>query len=108
MSKSGRDLLADVMRNHDYSRKVNNKLRGAYGETDLDKGQIVINKKAHKRKGKYNIPKQDDSLINTIAHEEIHAVRPKMTERQVRKKTRTMLKVMHTRHKQKLYSRYTT
>lgn len=86
-------------------------MRGAFGETDLDKKVIRVNKKLHKtakkhKKSVYNIPKKDISLINTMVHEKLHAKHPKMTERAIRKKTRTVLAKMGTKAKKKVYRQF--
>lgn len=67
---------------------VDNKLR-AYGETDLNKGLIRINKKRHFNP-KYKMtnptgggPKKD--LASTIHHELLHVKHPDATEKSVRK-----------------------
>ena len=70
-----------------------------YGETDLDKKKIRINKKKSKNGG----PGQ---LLNTIVHEETHARHPKMHERTVRKKTKSLTGRMSKTTKQKYYSKY--
>jgi len=59
-------------RNKKYKRKIDKKMRGAYGEIDYDNGVIRINP----RKGE---------LLNTILHEEEHRLYPNKTEREVRK-----------------------
>lgn len=77
--------------------RVNNKLRGAFGEADFDKKVIAINKKAHKQKG--------ESVIDTLVHETMHKNHPDMKEKTVRKKTPALVQRMSQRSKQKLYNK---
>ena len=73
-------------------RTVNNKLKGAFGQTTYNEdgsATIEINKKRHKNtKALAAFPKADRSMINTIVHEEMHAAHRKMSERAVRKAAR--------------------
>ena len=90
-----------------YKRRVNNKLRGALGETYFDKKTIVINKKRHKNPVVMKkFAKVDRTLINTIVHEELHAKHPKMYEKTVRKLARVKVNKMSIAKKKKLYSKY--
>lgn len=82
-----------------------NKLKGAYGETDTVKKVVRINKKLHKKKMKYGIPKKDGTLINTIVHEGLHVKNPKMKEKDVRKKARKVVAKMGPKAKAKHYSK---
>lgn len=108
-SMNGMQLLHKAARSDGWKRLVDNKMRGAFGETDLDRRVIKVNKAAHKKqKGKWGIPKKDSSLINTIVHEEMHARHPKMTEKGVRKKTRTVVDKMSKRTKGRMYARFNT
>lgn len=61
-----------------YKIKVDNKMRGAYGDMNESKKLIRIHKKRHKTK---------KNLANTIVHEKMHVDHPKMWEKTVRKKT---------------------
>ena len=83
-------------KNKKYKRIVDNKLR-YQGETDINRKIIKINKKASKKKS---------TVIDTIAHEELHAKHPKMTEKRVRIETKNKLKRMSENKKHKLYSLY--
>lgn len=85
--------------------RVNNKMRGAFGETDFDTRTITINKKLHKKANlkKYRVAKKDKSLLNTIVHELTHKKHPKATERSVVKKTRTALTRMSPKAKKRAY-----
>lgn len=90
-----------------FKRRVNNKLRGMFGETDYEKRTIEINKKQHKRaRSLAGLPKKDRSLLNTIVHEETHAAHPRMHERAVRKTTRKRVTRMPRKEKNKMYARY--
>lgn len=90
-----------------WKRKVNNNLRGAFGETDYGKRTITINKKRHKNKAALKkFPKIDQTLLNTIVHEETHAAHPRMLERTVRKVARRKTMTMSIKEKNKLYGRY--
>ena len=90
-----------------WKRKVDNKLKGAFGETDFDKKVIRINKKRHiSSKAWSSTPKRDRTLINTIAHEEGHRLHPRMLEKNIRKLARKQVISMTSRQKQKLYNRY--
>ena len=57
------------------TREVNTKLRHC-GDADTDKRKIRVN------------PKKGD-LINTCIHEEMHLKHPKMSEKKIKKKTKT-------------------
>jgi len=59
--------------------KVNNKMRGALGRMDPKTNKIEINVKAH--------GKDKANLASTIKHELLHVKHPKMTEREVYKKS---------------------
>ena len=86
---------------------MDNKLRGAYGETDIEKKVIKVNKKAHKDKkdNSWNkwVPKRDRTLLNTIRHEINHAQHPRMHEKNIRKLTTRQEKTMSKKQKVKLY-----
>lgn len=90
--------------------KVNNKLRDKsgpyYGFTDYNKKIITINKEIHKKKKSgTSIPKKDQTLINTIVHEELHKNHPKMHEKTVMKVTKKKVKSMGEKAKKRLYSK---
>ena len=87
-----------------WTRVVNNKMKGLDGETDYNKKQIIINKK--KSKTDKGFAKKDRTVINSIVHEEMHRIHPKMTEKRVRKNTRTKVAHMSSKVKKKMYSRY--
>jgi hypothetical protein len=85
---------------------TDNKMKGAYGETDFDKKTVKVNKKIHKnKKVKMGIPKKDGTLLNTIVHEGLHVKHPKMTEKVVRKEARKVVNKMGTKAKKKAYGK---
>lgn len=89
-----------------WKRVVDNKMR-SFGETNLGKRIIRINKKMHKDKSpRFGISKKDITVINTIVHEEMHSKHPKMHEKTVRKLTRKKVAKLSRKHKKKLYSLY--
>lgn len=90
-------MKKSVRSNDGYRRIVDNKMR-YYGDTDLDKHIIRVNK-SKKKNGRGDI-------IDTIVHEEMHAKHPKMYERTVRRKTASHVKKLTTVQKHRLYNRY--
>ncbi len=90
-----------------FKRIVDNKMR-SWGDTDLEKKVIRINKKKSKNVPfKKSLPKGYPEVLDTIVHEEMHAKYPKMKEMDVRKKTRRMIEKMTKKQKSKYYSRFT-
>ena len=91
-----------------WTYKKDNKLRGAYGETDYKKKLVRINIKRHKKrkagKIKDGISKKDATIINTLVHERLHVNHPKMHEDRIRKLTKFKLKRMSPKEKMKLYA----
>jgi hypothetical protein len=76
--------------------QVDNKMRGAYGETDYETKTIRINKKRHKQPTAKRItpkPNGHEHLGMTIYHEELHRKYPKLTEKEVRKREKNFLKL---------------
>lgn len=109
-----RELIQDTnfMRKYkkpgQFKREVNNKAMWP-GSTDNEKGVIIINKKksktfTHKKDERLN--KGDNTAINTILHEELHAKRPMLHEATVYKKAREMVKKMSKKQKAKYYEKY--
>ena len=89
--------------------KTNNKLRGTYGQTDFAKKTIEINKKLHrttKNKRGTGFSKKDITLINTMVHEDLHRKHPRMTEKMVRKLTKTKVAIMTPAQKARLRSKF--
>lgn len=87
--------------------KIDNKLRGAYAESDLGKGTIRINKKRHFQKGYKRVnPTKDghENMTSTLAHELLHFTHPKATEKEIRKKEKSTMKRMSPQRKKKLLS----
>ncbi len=62
---------------------INNKLKGALGQMDTKTNKIQINVKKHKKNGKLD----KAELASTIKHELMHVKHPKMTEKEVYKRT---------------------
>ena len=88
-----------------WKRKTDNKMRDS-GEIDWHTGTIRINKKkskSEKSKKKYGTKA---GVLDTIVHEEMHRIHPKMTEREVRKRTKRKTEKMSRRVKKKHYSKY--
>lgn len=81
-----------------WERVVDNKMKD-FGETDFDKKKIRINKKKAKKAG-------PGEVIDTIVHEELHRKHPKMKEKNVRKKTKSLTGRMSKKVKSKYYSKY--
>jgi len=80
-----------------YKRMINNKMH-SYGDIDWNKREIRINKnKSRKTKG---------GIVDTIQHEEIHRIHPKMGERAVKRKTSKDIKHMSSKQKSHLFSMY--
>ena len=78
-----------------YKRKVDNKMR-SFGETDLGKKTIRINKSKKKN--------QSGDILDTIAHEKEHILHPNKSEKKVRKDTAKKVSKMSPRQKQKHYN----
>lgn len=91
-------------------RKINNKLKGAFGQTTYNEdgsATVEVNKKRHKDpRALKTFPKADRPLINTMVHEELHAQHPKMHERTVRKVARRRVARMGRKAKNRMYQRY--
>lgn len=62
---------------------VNNRLKGSFGAMNPKTNKVEINIKAHKKYGKLDRAE----LASTVKHELMHVTRPKMTEKEVYKKT---------------------
>lgn len=80
-------------------------MRGAYGETDLEKGEIRINKKRHfDKKYKMVNPTGDPhkDLASTVNHELLHVKHPKAYERTIRKMEKKAAHHMSAKRKQTL------
>lgn len=85
--------------------KVNNKLKGAFGETTTIPGKrpiVQINVKRHKTHKMKKRQTKKESLADTIHHELLHAKHPKMLEKTVYKKTAKAMKNVTTRTVRKL------
>lgn len=87
---------------------VDNKLRGAYGESDLSKGTIRINKKRHFQKGYQRLnPAKDghEKLYSTVKHEMLHHQHPDKSETAIRKMEKDSTARMSTKQKQALLNK---
>lgn len=82
-----------------YKFKADNSMKG-FGETDLDKKVIKINKARNKKS------KQTGELIDSIFHETLHAKHPNASESTIINKTKIGLKRMSKKSKQKLYNKF--
>lgn len=75
---------------------MDNKLKGAYAESDLNTGLIRVNKKRHKQGGYRRInptPQGHEDLASTVQHELLHFAKPRAHERTIRKlEKKTMAK----------------
>ena len=79
-----------------YRYKIANKMK-ADGEIDYDKKLIRVNKpRSKKHKG---------GILDTIVHEEMHRLHPRMSEKRVRKKTTVKIKRMRPKSKTRQYSK---
>lgn len=89
--------------------KKDNKLR-VFGETDLDKKVIRINKKKSRsvKPGKkvrmLNRKGKSGELLDTIKHELLHVDHPKAKEKTIRKMTERATKRMSKKEKGRLYN----
>lgn len=84
---------------------VDNKLRGAYAESDLDTGLVRVNKKRHFQKGFKRVnPAKDghEDLASTVQHELLHFKHPKAHEKTIRKMEKSTMKRMSPRRKKQL------
>lgn len=87
---------------------VDNKLRGAYAESDLDKGIIRVNKKQHYKPNLQRItPAKDghEKMYATVHHELLHFKHPNMTERNIRKMEKKDTSRMSPKQKRKLLAK---
>lgn len=90
-----------------FTIKKDNKLRGAYGETDFEKKTIRINKAKHKKAAKRITPNRDGSenMLTTILHEGMHVKHPNASERSVEKLARAMKTRLSTKQKNRIYAK---
>ena len=82
------------------------KVRGGFGETDFKNKVVKIDKKKHKSKKYVSVPKQDNTIINTIVHELGHVEKPKATEKTIRKLARRKVGKMSKKIKSKYYNKF--
>lgn len=93
-----------------WTYKTDNKLRGAYGETDFNTKTIKINKKRSKESPLYKRPvtkgaKKYPDTLATIVHEEYHKNHPKATEKTTHKAERRIVSTMSSKQKKRMYSK---
>ena len=84
-----------------YKRVVDNKMK-AFGDIDYTKRVIRVNKKRSKAVSAPGYP----GVLDTIVHEELHRMYPKMKEKNVRKEAPKRIKKMSKREKSKYYARF--
>lgn len=92
--------------------ETDNKLRGAFAETDFNKKLVRINKKKHtdpnalKRERRYARNKNgSESILDSLVHEMGHIANPKASEKKVEKQAKKLTKKMSTRIKKRIYAR---
>lgn len=116
MNKKSVDSLGRAMkkvsrRNDNWKYKVDNKMRGDYGETDYEKKVIRVNKAISKRKPMFKHPlgkrpgKYPD-ILGTIVHELHHKSHPEATEQQTLKHERKTVGKLSPKQKKRLYSKF--
>lgn len=84
---------------------MDNKLRGAYAESDLDTGLIRVNKKRHFQKDYKRInptPDGHEDLASTVQHELLHFKHPEAHENTIRKMEKSTMKRMSPKRKKQL------
>lgn len=113
MDKALVDRLGKAMKSKPkgWTNKVDDKMRGAYGETDFANRTIRINKKKSKTSPMYKRPVNKGAtkypdVLGTIVHEEFHKNNPNATEKETRKAERRLVKRMSPAQKKKAYSRF--
>lgn len=110
MNQSLVNNLGKAMRSKKkWTRKIDNKLRGAYGETDFENRVIRVNPKKSKERPLYKRPVNKGAtkypdVLATMVHEELHKDNPDATEKDVRKMERTKVKRMSPKEKKRVYS----
>ena len=75
-----------------YKRKVDNKMH-AFGDTDLTKKVMRVNKKKSKKYG------GKGEVLDTIVHEVSHAKHPNMKEKNIRTHTTRLIKKLNYKQK---------
>jgi hypothetical protein len=68
-----------------------------YGEIDFERRIVRINRALHKREG--------ELLIDTLFHEELHRMFPRLGEWAICLMTRALLPTLSKRYKARLYAR---
>lgn len=105
------ELLEKGMNPKRWKFKVDNKLKGAYGETNFDTKTVLINKKKHKDKKAlknerryHRLPDGTESILDTIEHERGHILKPKASEAKVEKAATRRVAKMSPAQKKKAYA----
>lgn len=108
---SDKEKLRKGMNPKEWKFKVDNKLRGAFAETDFNKKLVRVNKKKHTdkkllaRERSYNRnPDGSESLLDSLVHEKEHINDPKASEHKVVKRAARKVAKMSTRQKRKTYA----
>lgn len=95
MGRAAKNL---IHRKDGFKRTVDNKMR-SFGETDLERKTIRINKKKNKKAGK-------GELLDTIVHEELHRVHSRMKEKNIKKEATRRISTMRQTTKSKLFNKF--
>lgn len=109
MSNKNVEGLGKAMRST-WKYKKDNKLRGAYGDTNFGTKTIRVNKSLAKKRPLYKCAVNEGAskypdVLATIVHETYHKDHPKATEKQTRKAERKIVSKMSPKQKQKMYSK---
>lgn len=92
----------------EWKRVVDNRLKDAYGETDFSKKLIKLNVMRHsKRVKRYNkAPNGNESVIDTIIHEELHRMKPTWKEGKIVENAKKIVELMSPKVKKRYYDLY--
>lgn len=82
-----------------FKKVIDNKLKGALGETDFARRLIRINVKKAKRQGR-------GEVLKTMVHEELHMKHPNMKEKNVEAKMQRDVKKLPKTMREAVYSHY--
>jgi len=89
-------VLTNKMLKKMYKRKTDNRMH-SFGDTDIDKKVIRINKKKAKKQG------TKGEILDSIVHEAYHAKHPKAHEKTTRKKTKKIIERLNKKQKRSYY-----
>lgn len=90
---------------HGFKFVKDNKLRGAYAETDFNTKKVRVNVKAHRQDKKRTKKKKNALLLDTLVHEQMHIDHPRMREKTVRRKTKAKVPRMGKTAKRRMYNK---